>query len=711
MENGKGLELIEVEGMTCSNCALGVTKKLKKRGLEDVDVNFSTGEVRYKNNSEIDKDAIESDIESLGYQVKSNQANSKRKFWQLTINQKFYISLVFSLPLFLHMFISWHVLHHPLVQLGLCLPVFILGFFHFGKSGLGSLKSGVPNMDVLIFIGSTSAFIYSLWGLFLHYGSPEVNNYLFFETASTIITLVFLGNLIEHRSVKQTTSAIKDLSKLQVETANRITFKDGVEEIETISADEIKVGDPLLVKSGDKVPTDGKVTEGEAYIDESMISGESDLVKKLKDAEVIGGTIVSDGTFKMVALKVGKQTVLSQIIELVKQAQGNKPNIQKVGDKVAGIFVPIVVGIAILTFSIWYFAIDVSFKIAMMNAIAVLVISCPCAMGLATPTAVMVGISRAARNGILIKGGYSIEVFAKAKHIVFDKTGTITTGDFMVENIQIYDDNYSLEYIQSILLSLEMYSTHPIAKSIVKQYKGKVKLISLKEVKEIKALGMQAQAENGDNVQLGSEKLLNEIPQQTHAIYLLINGKKVAAIDIKDEIRKNAKETIAHFTEAGFKSYILSGDKNEKVKEMANNLGITNYEGQQLPEEKLAKIEALNKDAYTVMVGDGINDAPALAKANIGVSMSSATQVAINSAEIVLLNKENLDAVWDAYNISKHTYITIKQNLFWAFAYNVIAIPIAALGFLSPMVAALSMAFSDVIVIGNSIRLRYKNIK
>ncbi len=711
MEKEKELELIEVDGMTCSNCALGVTKRLEKRGLDNVDVNFSTGEVRYKKTSEIAKEAIESDIESLGYTVKSNNNNDKKRFWKLTITQKFYISLAFSLPLFMHMFVSWHVLHHPLVQLGLCLPVFLLGFFHFGKSGLGSLKSGVPNMDVLIFIGSTSAFLYSLWGMIMHYGTPEMSNYLFFETAATIITLVFLGNLIEHRSVQQTTSAIKDLSELQVETANRITFKDGIEEIETIAANEIKVGDPLLVKSGDKVPTDGKITEGEASIDESMISGESELVKKKKDSEVIGGTIISDGTFKMVALKVGKQTVLSQIIELVKQAQGNKPNIQKVGDKVAGIFVPIVVGIAILTFLIWYFVVDVDFKIAMLNAIAVLVISCPCAMGLATPTAVMVGISRAARNGILIKGGYSVEVFAKAKHIVFDKTGTITTGDFMVENTQIYQKEYTLDIIHSILMSLEMYSTHPIAKSIVKQYKGKVKLTSLKEVKEIKGLGMQAKLEDGNVVQLGSEKILKDNLKQNHSIYLTINNELIAGIDIKDEIRKNAKETINNFTKAGFESYLLSGDKNQKVKEMADKLGITNYEGQQLPEEKLAKIDALNKDGFTVMVGDGINDAPALAKANIGVSMSSATQVAINSAEIVLLNKENLDAVWDAYNISNHTYITIKQNLFWAFAYNVIAIPIAAFGFLSPMLAALSMAFSDVIVIGNSIRLRYKNIK
>lgn len=701
--------LLLVEGMTCSNCALGVTKKLEKRGLKDVDVNFATGEVRFSNSPDITIDVIESDIKSLGYGIKSDGQTSSHSR-QLSVEQKFYISLLFSIPLFLHMFVSWTPLHNPMVQLLLCLPVFALGFYHFGKSGWGSLKSGVPNMDVLIFIGATAAFGYSLSGMILHWGETEVANFLFFETASTIITLVFLGNLIEHRSVKQTTSSIQELTALQVEKANKVCLKDGEETIEEIEAKDIKIGDTLLVRNGDKIPTDGKIKEGSAKIDEAMISGEAEAVKKNPGDEVIGGTIVLDGSIKMQALKVGHQTVLSQIIELVKTAQSQKPSIQKLGDKVAGIFVPIVVGISVLTFVVWYFAIGVDFRIAILNAIAVLVISCPCAMGLATPTAVMVGISRAARNGILIKGGQSLEIFAKAKHIVFDKTGTITTGDFSINKIQLYDDRYSEEKVQSIILSLEMYSAHPIAKSILKQLKGKVKMTPLMGIREEKALGMFGQDSEGNQIALGSYKLLKEETVNSHSLYLIENEKIVAGVDLEDEIREHTIETIANFEEAKISTYILSGDKEEKVRAMAEKCGIENYESEQLPEQKLAKIDALNQDGFTVMVGDGINDAPALAKASIGVSLSSATQVAINSAEIVLLKKSSLKSAWDAYNISQHTYLTIKQNLFWAFAYNVVAIPIAAMGFLNPMVAALSMAFSDVIVIGNSIRLRYKKI-
>ncbi len=703
-------KLLLVEGMTCSNCAMGVAKRLEKRGLADVDVNFSTGEVRYANDPEIQQEIVESDIKSLGYRILDGAAGSgSSTFW--SIERKFYISLFFSVPLFSHMFIPWHVLHNPLVQLLLCLPVFILGFLHFGKSGLGSLKSGVPNMDVLIFIGSTAAFGYSLFGMISYWGSPEVANFLFFETASTIITLVFLGNLIEHRSVKQTTSAIRELNALQVDKATKVLHTSGQEEFVEVDAKDIKVGDVLLVKNGDKIPTDGQVRSGSAKLDESMISGESEWIEKKPGAEVIGGTIIQDGAIQMTALKVGHQTVLSQIIELVKTAQSQKPSIQKLGDKVAGIFVPVVVGIAIVTFFIWYFAIGIDFKIALLNAIAVLVISCPCAMGLATPTAVMVGISRAARNGILIKGGQSLELFAKAKHVVFDKTGTITTGEFSIDKIDIFSSEITTEEVTSLLLSLELYSSHPIAKSLVKQLKGKTKMLSLLEMKEEKALGMSGKDMEGNFYQLGSHKLLAEPLDQEYSIYLLKNKEAIAGIQLTDEIREDAKETMQLFAQIGIKPIILSGDKESKVQLLAEKLNVEAYYAEQLPEQKLAIIEQLNQTGDTIMVGDGINDAPALAKATIGVSLSSATQVAINTAEVVLLNKSSLKAVWDAYSISQHTYLTIKQNLFWAFAYNVVAIPIAAIGLLSPMVAALSMAFSDVIVIGNSIRLRYKKIK
>lgn len=708
MGNTEQKQLI-VEGMTCSNCAMGVTKRLEKRGLKNVDVNFSTGEVRYAADTDIEDEVVVSDIRSLGYRVADeNEMKGTQRFW--TIERKFYISLFFSIPLFSHMFISWHVLHNPLVQLALCIPVFVLGFIHFGKSGLGSLRSCVPNMDVLIFIGSTAAFCYSLFGVYMNWGTVNASNYLFFETTATIITLVFLGNLIEHRSVKQTTSAIRELGALQVDRATKVVIVEGEEVFEEIDAKDIKVGDVLLVKNGDKIPTDGQVKSGMAKLDESMISGESSWITKTSGSEVIGGTILHDGSIQMTALKVGHQTVLSQIIELVKTAQSQKPAIQKLGDRVAGIFVPVVVGISILTFLVWYFAIGIEFKMALLNSIAVLVISCPCAMGLATPTAVMVGISRAARNGILIKGGQSLELFAKAKHIVFDKTGTITTGDFTIESIQLFDEEITEDEVKSLLLSLELYSSHPIAKSLIKLLKGKVKMLSLLEIKEEKALGMSGKDMDGNYYQLGSHKLLTTSLDEDYSIYLFKNNALVAGIQLADELREDAFDTMKLFQSIGITPIILSGDKLSKVKEIALKCGVEHYYGEQLPEQKLAKIEELNLSGDTIMVGDGINDAPALAKATIGVSLSSATQVAINTAEVVLLNKTSLKAVWNAYNISTHTYLTIKQNLFWAFAYNVVAIPIAAMGFLNPMVAALSMAFSDVIVIGNSIRLRFKNI-
>lgn len=708
MGNTEQKQLI-VEGMTCSNCAMGVTKRLEKRGLKNVDVNFSTGEVRYAADTDIEDEVVVSDIRSLGYRVADeNEMMSTQRFW--TIERKFYISLFFSIPLFSHMFIFWHVLHNPLVQLALCIPVFVLGFIHFGKSGLGSLRSGVPNMDVLIFVGSTAAFCYSLFGVYMHWGTDNASNYLFFETTATIITLVFLGNLIEHRSVKQTTSSIRELSALQVDRATKVVTVEGEEVFEEMDAKDIKVGDVLLVKNGDKIPTDGQVKSGMAKLDESMISGESSWITKTSGSEVIGGTILHDGSIQMTALKVGHQTVLSQIIELVKTAQSQKPAIQKLGDRVAGIFVPVVVGISILTFLVWYFAIGIDFKMALLNSIAVLVISCPCAMGLATPTAVMVGISRAARNGILIKGGQSLELFAKAKHIVFDKTGTITTGDFTIESIQLFDKGITEDEVKSLLLSLELYSSHPIAKSLIKLLKGKVKMLSLLEIKEEKALGISGKDMDGNYYQLGSHKLLTTPLDEDYSIYLFKNNALVAGIQLADELREDTFDSMKLFRSIGITPIILSGDKLSKVKEIALKCGVEHYYGEQLPEQKLAKIEELNLSGDTIMVGDGINDAPALAKATIGVSLSSATQVAINTAEVVLLNKTSLKAVWNAYNISTHTYLTIKQNLFWAFAYNVVAIPIAAMGFLNPMVAALSMAFSDVIVIGNSIRLRFKNI-
>ncbi|MCB9359828.1 MAG: cadmium-translocating P-type ATPase [Flavobacteriales bacterium] len=700
---------LNVEGMTCSNCALGIRKQLEKKGLEEVRVNFSTGEVSYTNTTSIDLDQIKEGINNLGFKVVEDNIHQGHKHENTsTIEKQFYFTLFFTVPLFLHMFFPHDFfLNNMWVQLGLCLPVFIIGLFHFGKSAIGSLKTGIPNMDVLIIVGITSAFGYSLYGSLAYYGLPEAHDYLFFETAATITTLVLLGNVLEHRSVKQTTTAIKELNQLQKTEAKRV-LPDG--KIELVEYSDIKVNDILQFNTGDKIAVDGKIIWGDAIINEAMISGESIPVSKSILANVVGGTIVEDGSIKIEAQQVGNNTVLAKIIELVKNAQQDEPAIQRLGDKVSAIFVPVVIGIALLTFGLAYFVFGITLQQAIMQSIAVLVISCPCAMGLATPTAVMVGIGRAAKKGILIKGGSTLEQFANAKNIVFDKTGTLTTGEFIIKRTKLYAPIEEVE-LKNILFSLEQNSSHPIAKSIANFLKKEATQIDFTDFKEIKGCGVEAKDKAGNLYQLGSNRFLKEENKiEIHSIYLLKNTELVAGVDIEDELKQNVAETIALLNQQGLNTILLSGDRKEKCEELAAKIGIKTIFSQQLPEQKLEKIAELQQTNPTVMVGDGINDAPALAKASVGISLSNATQVAVQTAKIVLLNDKDLSQVYEAYLISKHTLKTIKQNLFWAFFYNVVAIPVAAFGFLNPMVAALTMAFSDVIVIGNSIRLKSKKL-
>lgn len=705
MSEGNKITL-NVEGMTCTNCALGIKKKLEKKGIEDVNVNFSTGEVIYIEDTTIDFESIKTDINSLGFNVLDE--DEKPSEGLSLIEKKFYFTLIFTIPLFLHMFFSMDsIINNPWVQLGLCLPVFGVGFFHFGKSAWSSLKTGVPNMDVLIVIGSTAAFGYSLVGVMMYYGTPEAHNYLFFETAATIITLVLLGNVLEHRSVQQTTTSIKELNQLQKTVAKRV-LSNG--EIEEINYDDIKVGDTLQINTGDKIAVDGEIIKGTATINEAMISGESVPLEKEIGAKVIGGTIVENGSIQMKAERVGNQTVLSKIIEMVKNAQQDQPSIQQLGDKVSAIFVPVVVGIAALTFVLAYFVFDIIFKQAMMQSIAVLVISCPCAMGLATPTAVMVGIGRAAKKGILIKGGSTLELFANAATIVFDKTGTLTTGKFIIKKTKLYDLVEEQE-LKNLLFSLEQHSSHPIANSITDYLKNDAQAIQLSEVKELKGTGIEAKDEEGNFYQLGSHRVdVTQTKEKEHSLFLFKNKQLIAGVDIEDELKDNVPETIQLLNKQGLNTVMLSGDRAQKCDDLAQQIGITTVFSEQLPEDKIKQIETLEQTNLTVMVGDGINDAPALVKASVGVSLSKATQIAVQSAQIVLLNDKDLSQVYEAYLISKHTLKTIKQNLFWAFFYNIVAIPIAAFGFLNPMVAALAMAFSDVIVIGNSIRLKSKKL-
>ena len=689
---------LNVEGMSCNNCAAGIKKHLEKNLINEVNVNFSLAEVTFSNNKNYTIQSVIKLIESIGYKVKKQNFEEK-KF--LKIEVLFTISLIFTLPLLLHMFLDHSsFLYNPFVQLLLCLPVYIIGISYFGKSAFNSLKIGIPNMDVLIFIGSSAAFFYSLFGWWYFYSTSEVGNYLFFETSATIITLVLLGNLLEKRSVKQTTTALKDLSKIQNITASKIV---GDEIIKT-KFDEIKINDILIINAGDNIPIDGKIIWGECTVDESMITGESLPISKKINSEVIGGTLLTSGSIKISVTKVGDNTVLSQIINLVKNAQKDQPEIQKFGDKVSSIFVPVVILISIATFSISYFFFNISSVDAFLRSIAVLVVSCPCAMGLATPTAVMVGIGRAAKNGILIKGGITLEKISEIKNIAFDKTGTITTGSFKINKFEIIEGEENK--IKNIIYNLEKHSSHPIAKSILNEFSDFSKSLELSEINEIVGKGISAKY-NGAEYFFGRNSTSYS---KDFDIFLTKDEKIIATIKLEDDIKKESEVVIKKLQNNGYNTFLISGDTKEKCEKLNNIISFDKVYSEKSPKEKLEIIENLNNNKNTIMVGDGINDAPALSKASLGISLGNASQIARQSSEIILLNKNNLNQLPKVLEIGKHTLITIKQNLFWAFSYNIIAIPIACLGYLNPMWAALFMAFSDIVVIGNSIRLKFKKI-
>ncbi|MEM6380476.1 MAG: cation-translocating P-type ATPase, partial [Bacteroidota bacterium] len=568
-------------------------------------------------------------------------------------------------------------------------------------------KTGVPNMDVLIFIGATAAFLYSIIGTV-----QNVEQYIFYETTATIITLVLVGNWLEHRAVEQTTTAIGALSALQKQKAKKIMPSGTIVEV---PAEELKVGNHIRINTGDNVPADGRIIQGSAAIDESMLTGESLAVYKQVDDLVIGGSILQEGNLEVEVTAVGKQSILGQMVELVKTAQEDKPAIQRLADRISAIFVPAVLSIAMLTFFVSVLFFDIPAYQATMNAIAVLVISCPCAMGLATPTAVMVGVGRLAQNGVLVKGGNALEILASANYMVFDKTGTLTTGDFEVQKIEFHTPDQ--QTVLNHIFALEQFSSHPIAASLIEYLTDKVEVstVQLRNIEERKGLGISAVKMDGQKIYLGSQKqaeqvLGQKLEDQLSVLYYIEGEKILAEIWMEDALKPNAHSLIHQLKTAQIEPVLLSGDTVMKTNVTADNLSINQFYGGQLPAQKLEKIDTYRKKGTTVMVGDGVNDAPALARADLGISLGNASGAAIQSAKVILL-KDNLASLGTALGITKATVLTIRQNLFWAFAYNVVAIPIAAMGYLNPMWGALFMAFSDVVVIGNSIRLKYKRIK
>ncbi len=701
----------KVAGMDCATCALSITNYLKKQGMESVKVNYANGDVLFdKNNIEIADDTLIKGIADLGYTVVTNEnagaASAKpamNKYLRYLL-----ICLPFTLVLMLHMLDKWvhiHWLMNPWVQLGLCAPVYIIGMSYFGKSAWKSITKGVPNMNVLVALGATAAFVYSVVGtIFL--GSHE---YLFFETAATIITLVFLGNYLEDVSIASTQRALQKLAKSQQVMANMIAFDDEhKEQIFPVANTDLRNGDLILIKSGEQVPADCKILWGDASVNEAIITGESLPVTKHAKDTLIGGSLIADGMVKAQVTAAAKDSVLANIIDLVKKAQGDKPPVQEMADKISAIFVPAVIIIALVTFGVSYFVLD-DFTKALMRSIAVLVIACPCAMGLATPAAIAVGLGRAAKNGVLFRDAKSLEAFKTIQQVVFDKTGTLTTGQFTIAGYYFNAAVIDEQTFKKTAFSLEKYSNHPIALCIANNWKT-TDMLRWQKIEEVKGLGMQATTKEGNIYKAVSFKGASYLTtEENHNVYLIKDDVLVGWIDVADEIREEAASVVSYFKAKGIKTILLSGDRLAKCQQLAATLGVDEIIAEQTPQQKLEKITTLSAAVPTAMVGDGINDAPALAKATIGISMGDASQIALQTADVVLMN-HGLKKLPLALGLGKHTLKTIKQNLFWAFAYNIVAIPVAAFGFLTPTFGALVMGLSDVVLAINSVRLFVKKV-
>jgi Cu+-exporting ATPase len=706
----------KVEGMDCNTCAINIQKYLEKQGLKNIKVNFVTGDVIFESIGAISNEKLADGITNLGYTIVNDKAltnlktrTSTYKPFLSTHLQRFWFCFPFTILLMAHMIPAVHHSHqfswlmNHWVHLGLAIPVYLVGMSFFGKSAWKSIRNGMPNMNVLIALGATAAFVYSLYGSL----TGQAEKYLFYETAAAIITLVFLGNYLEDASISSTQRELNKLAKSQKVMANMIAFDDThKEQIFQVENTMLRVGDLILIKSGELVPIDCKVLWGDVHVSEAIITGESVPVhKKVKD-QLIGGSMITDGTVKAQVTAVGNDTVLSGILNMVKQAQGEKPPVQQLADRISAVFIPLVIIIAVFTLAVnWVMLKD--FTPALMRSIAVLVIACPCAMGLATPAAIAVGLGRAARAGILFRNATSLETFKNIRQVVFDKTGTLTTGKFQISN---YKSDIRDNEFKKIVFSLEKYSNHPIAKAIVEEWKSKEEIRWVK-LEEIKGLGMQAEDAAGNQYTAGSYRAAaGFIKEDFHNVYIIRNGELIGWIDVKDEIRPEAKPVIDYLHSKNIKTILLSGDRQSKCDELASVLGMDTVIAEQTPEQKLARIDELNQSIPTAMVGDGINDAPALAKATIGISLNEASQIAIQSAQVILMNY-GLKKLPAALGLGKHTYITIKQNLFWAFAYNIVAIPVAALGFLTPTFGALVMGLSDVVLAINSVRLFVKKVE
>ncbi|WP_067730745.1 heavy metal translocating P-type ATPase [Oceanobacillus damuensis] len=716
--------VLDVGGMTCAACSTRIEKVLNKQdGVKQATVNLAaeSASIEY-NPGVIDEASIIGRIKKIGYDAKpkiDKEVKQTQKEKQLKkMKAKLIISAVLSFPLLLTMLVHLFGVHipdifmNPWFQFVLATPVqFIIGW-QFYVGAYKNLRNGGANMDVLVALGTSAAYFYSLFEAIKATGNPGYMPHLYFETSAIIITLILFGKYLETSAKSRTTVAISKLLNLQAKQAR--VLRDGQERM--IPVEEVVVGDRLIVKPGEKIPVDGKIVKGRTSVDESMITGESIPIEKEVDAALIGSTINKNGSIEMEATKVGKDTALASIVQAVEDAQGSKAPIQRLADVISGYFVPIVVVIAILTFVIWLsFVQPGQVEPALIASIAVLVIACPCALGLATPTSIMVGTGRAAENGILFKGGEHLERTHALDAIVLDKTGTITKGKPEVTDFT--GDNETLE----LLASAEKGSEHPLAEAIVAYATEKeIELADVEAFTAIPGHGIKATI-LGNRIIVGNRKLMADNQVDVHAVeekltdfeiagktamLIAINGTYRGTIAVADTIKETAPEAIKQLKEQGLEVIMLTGDNERTAKAIADQVGIDKVIAQVLPEGKAEKVKEIQLQGKKVaMVGDGVNDAPALATADIGIAIGTGTEVAIEAADVTILGGELL-LIPKAIKISHATIKNIRQNLFWAFGYNTAGIPIAALGLLAPWIAGAAMALSSVSVVSNSLRLK-----
>ena len=688
------MEQVKVEGMTCSNCALKVTDKLREVGLENVVVEHATGDVQFENTADVDDDRIAKELKRMGYTFKREAGASKLPFGWNPLQLQFAISILLTLPLWVMMLVDWHVLHNPWFQFALTTPVFAIGIHYFGRSAFNAVKSGTTNMDVLVILGTGAAYIYSVI-MWVTQTQPE----LYFETTASIITIVLGGNLLESWAVNRAGQSLKDLQELQPETAHVISGQGEKETVHDLPAKNLLAGDRIRVKPGERIPADGEIISGELQCDESLLTGESEAVRHSAGERVISGATIINGSADIKVTAAGKQSTIANIIDRVHKARADKPDVQKLADKISAWFVPLVVAIAIATFFISLFALDIGLQASVIRAVAVLVVACPCALGLATPTSVAVGIGLGAQNGIIIRKAQAMQQWLRAEVVILDKTGTLTTAEPALAEIDYQSDNQA--HVDSVLRSLEARSGHPVAKAVVRHLSD-APTRAVSDLQEKAGEGVYGSID-------GQQYFVGKHSEHAHYDSVLLqDGQLLAGLRFKEALHPAATDFIAALRKANKRPIIASGDREAKVRAIAEALGIQEFHAGVQPEEKQALVNELQSQGQTVaMVGDGVNDAPALAQADVSVSLNNGLKVAADAADIVLLPAD-LKKMSPLARLSKLTVNNIKQNLGWVFLYNGLAIPFAAAGFLSPMIAAALMAGSDIVVILNALRLRLR---